>query len=331
MQRSNKVLVHGTHAYFPTSFLQAPQQFIFTTAAEEVVRWEGPLIVLGGWQIELGRHLQERPSSKKLIYCVVDAANTIQTLKAMHTLGLAERFIQALIKDDRREIVRCFYDAIRPDIFVVNNPFMADEFRKACPDTPTMICHPCGNSQLRFNIFDAFIEADQRVKHVQNGGLPKYIIPELQEKLEQLDRNGLIKLLPPNIEGGYIYENLLIPPEPQIVISCRKSRKAVMGSIEIDYTPIERDWKPATKYANSIYSGSDYIGTFEQSLAYLASEDKSVQIVDSHENALSSLGRATQKPCEQRRLEAFSRLRETEMSSTVDARNYVRTIYSLCW
>ncbi len=49
---------------------------------------------------------------------------------------------------------------------------------------------------------------------MQNGGLLEYIVSELQVILQQLDHQQLIRLLTPDIEEGYIYENLEIPKSP---------------------------------------------------------------------------------------------------------------------
>jgi hypothetical protein len=323
------ILTHSSHGYSANGVLYSVYPFLHASNTADVVQWSDSIVIVGGWDPILTKHFANRPKTQKLIFVVVDAANTIQTLKCMNASGLLERFIHSLNSNDRASIADCFYRALRPDMVIVNNPGMAVDFQKACPQCEVIAIHPPGNSRVTFNIFDGFYNADSLPRHVQNGGLPKYIVPELQKELELLDATGKIKLLAPNIEGGYLYESTLIPPEPQIVISCRRPRINVIGPYQIDYTSIERDWKPATKYANSVYSGSNYIGTYEGSVQYLSEADPCTSIVRDIPSAIHVLTHLCDQPCSIRRAEAtrrFKRLMQTSLNPYI----YARKLYEAC-
>jgi len=324
------VLLHGSHAYMPDSLLTSKYPIFFSSSAADVSEWRNPLIILGGWANELGSALARRSTGNRIIYVVIDAANTIHTIKSMQAAGLLPRWLSALKNNDRYEIVRCFYDAIRPDVFVVNNPEMQLEFAQACPECKVVIAHPPPNQKLELNLFDKFLSANRGLRHVQNGGIGKYINPELQKKLEALSREKKLNLLEPNIEGGYLAENLMMPPAPQIVISWRQPRSIkISEQFEIDITALERDWKPATKYANAVCSGSHYIGAGEKSEAYLAAGDPLAHLVCDIDELFGVLEDLLQFPCEKRRLYAEAR-RNLMLNSELSSEGWVNSLYELC-
>jgi len=323
------VLVHGSHAYMPGALLESEYPLYFSEKAIDVYESKDALIILGGWAPELGGMLAHRHKEKRLVYCVVDAANTLHTINLMQSGGILQRWLTALIRQDRIEIARCFYELLKPDVFVVNNPRMEQEFKEACPESKVVTLHPPRNVDLGLNDFDRFADADSRLRYVQNGGLNKYIEPNLQSQLASLELEGVIKLVHPNIEGGYLEENTLVPPSPQIVISCRKSRAIkINDDLEIDVTDIERDWKPATKYVNAISSGSHYIGTLEESVKYLSSGDPLSHLVSSAEEALKALNRVLPIPCHHRRQLAFDRKR-LRQSSDLSRDRFAEELYYL--
>jgi len=322
-------LVHSVGAYSPNLMVGSPYDFVYTKDPAVIRAWQGTIVLSGGCDLSLLDWFSERPKSQRVVLQVIDMANTLHTLATMSHVGLAATFVSAINDNRRGDIVRCIYEVFRPDVFIVNNSVMHADFVAA--GTPAMVVqlHPPGNAQLRLNMFDKTVGADAMPKTVALGGLPKYIRPEVSAYLRQLETEQQIRLLRPNIEGGCLDEPTLIPPEPQIVVACRSPRVAEVGGLSINYTPLERDWKPATKYLNSIFSGSHFIGTIEQSSWELSRDDELALMLESIDDLPEAMDMAIRYNPSERHLRAFRR-RAAALSTTISAEHYCSALASVC-
>lgn len=325
------VLVHSAGSYAPNLLVTSPYDFVYTRDVDVIKNWRGTLVVIGGCDLALVEWFSTavRTRQQRVILLTVDMPNTLHTLAMMGKLGLAAEYISAINQDRRPDIVRCIYEALRPDVFVVNNSLMARDFESAGTPASVVACHGPGNAQLRLNMFDRVYGASRQPRTVQLGGLPKYVRPEVADYLKSLEAGGLIRTLRPNIEGGCLDETTLIPPEAQIVVSCRTQRVAEVQGVSINYALIERDWKPATKYLNSIYSGSHYIGTIEQSAWELSKNDELSLMLESIDDLPEAMNIALQYDPAERHLRAVRR-RAAALATTVAADHYCSVIARLC-
>jgi hypothetical protein len=102
--------------------------------------------------------LRTRSINQRLVYCLIDAASRTHTLIAiMQALKMVKRFSKALIRNNSRDSIWWFCDPIRPDIFVVDNSYMAAEFQDDCPEALVSVINPHDNSQVQSGILDALI------------------------------------------------------------------------------------------------------------------------------------------------------------------------------
>jgi hypothetical protein len=323
------VLVTSVGAYAPNLLVTSPYDFVFTKDEAVIKAWRGTVVLVGGCDLELLAWFSARNRMQRVVLIVVDMPNTLHTLAMMSKLGIAREYVAAINENRRDDIVKCIYEAIKPDVFVVNNSLMEADFVSAGTPATVVNCHGPGNGQLRLNIFDRFYGADRLPRTVQLGGLPKYIRTEVADYLKSLQEDGQIRLLRPNIEGGCVEEPTLIPPEAQIVVSCRAPRIADVHGVAINYATIERDWKPATKYLNSIFSGSHYIGTIEQSVWELSKNDELTLLLESIDDLPQAMNIALEFDPAERHLRAVRR-RAAAMATNVSADHYCSVIARLC-
>jgi len=255
-------------------------------------------------------------------------ANTMFTLQLMQEFRALAQYVRALNSNRRSDVASMLNDLFKPDIFVVNNALMASDFNDANTGALIVNLHPPANCQIRMNFFDKLYGATALPRSTALGGLQKYIREDVREVLTTFERQGKIQLIPANIEGGSLGEKTVFPPEPQIVVSCRAPRLARIGDYKINYTDIERAWKPATKYLNAIYSGSHYIGTIEQSAWELAQDDELALFIENINDLTEALEVACVYDPRERHLRSLRRRAAAELRA-INEQHYVSALRAL--
>ena len=123
-------------------------------------------------------------------------------------------------------------------------------------------------------------------------------------------------------------ESTILPPSPQIVLGVRNQRSLRIGGTLIDMGDLEARWKPATKYVNSLYSGSSYLGTPEASAVELSKNDPLAVFADNINQIPSLIRTLLDFDCHERR--DLSITRKLSMSSKIyDPSSYSSLLYVL--
>ena len=329
---TQEIAIIGTKGYFPHPFLSHSLRFKLYKDLSRINSSTKSILFLGSCPINDLKYIQKRPRDCRLIFSFKDAATTVMTLQLMQAANLLKTYLEALVNDDRFSIVRHFYKLYRPDIILVNNNKMLDQFRLALKGLPVSvyISHPPGNKILRLNAYDCFSNAPILPILTQIGGGSKYIDPLIHKYIEPFVDKNIIKLVSPNIQGGSFYEDTIVPTEPQIVISCRAKRSLEIANFgKISVSNLEFDWKPATKYFNSIYSGSSYIGYPEASVQHFSEGDELVSLIANVSDLPTALRNAIDLDFSKRR--SLSRARLLSVKNTfLSPSSYASSIASLC-
>lgn len=314
----NSLAEPGYYNLIVEQYIRAkPENFKFFHKNEDVPTGSRVLIV-GNWSKEIDIFSLCKEKKCNVIFFLNDVFSSHYFLRYINSIGLLGQYIETILNQNTVQIAKFFANFPFAG-YIVNNNTMKEDFLKA--GLNAQVIPHCYDERLR----DEVIIYPKLSRRINMSGNEKYIDSKIVDIVSNWANENNAILHFDNISQKDIFSPTSIPRYSDVIIGIRNENtlKFSIGErkLELNFSELEKRWKPVTKYSNALVQGLPFICLKEKS--YLENQfDSAILFVEDFPNLESVLEYSLSIECQE-----YARSKERKLfSSKFSPQNSVKLL-----